>query len=62
MLRGINTIIFRVDNFAVVWRQDWHNIAHSLSKRKAEGVDITSESTLADTKLKMLDTFAYDDF
>ena len=48
MLRGVNTIIARVDNYAVVWLEDWHNIAHSLSKKKAEGIDISTDAILAD--------------
>ena len=62
MLRGVNTIIARTDAYKVVWWEDWHNIAHSLSKKKEEGDDVTSDAALADAKLKMLDTFAYNDF
>ena len=62
MARGINTIIARRDGFSVVWWEDWHNIAHSLAKQKAEGVDITSEAVLEDPKLKMLDSLAYERF
>ena len=62
MMRGVNSIINKVDGFNVDWWQDWHNIAFSLAKKKAEGEDIKKEEALADSKLKMFDTAAYDQF
>lgn len=62
MMRGINTIIAKVDGYKVEWWQDWHNMAFSLAKQKAEGNDIKQDSVLAQPKLKMFDTAAYDQF
>ena len=62
MTRGINSIIAKTDGYKVEWWQDWHNIAFSFAKQKAEGVDISDESVQKIPLLKMFDTAAYDKF
>ena len=60
MVRGIRYIQSRTDDYKLEWQEDWHNIAFSLSKKKAEGVDIEDEAFLETPLLKMMDSQAYD--
>lgn len=60
MVRGINSIIGRVDGWEIDWQEQWHNIAYDFSKKRAEGIDINDQEVQETPLLKMMDAIAYD--
>lgn len=60
MVRGIRYIQSKADDYELEWQEDWHNVAFSLSKKTAEGVDITDEAFMDTPLLKIMDSMVYE--
>ena len=56
---GLNNKIAKSDGLSLDWKSEWHNIAYNLSKKNAEGVDLTAEEELIESKVRMMDSMVF---